>query len=122
MSKAERLLSYSLLSLITSKPIASVPAPGMTDDEEEDDNNHLKDKTKGLLNSNGAWCWREDCSGKFFLLQKVIHLDFISYLECLKLTKAVQRTCETLQTVANLYDGHVRVFPYVHISILTSFI
>ncbi|KIM46899.1 hypothetical protein M413DRAFT_440467 [Hebeloma cylindrosporum] len=90
MSKAERLLSYSLLSLITSKPIASVPAPGITNDEEEDDSTHLKDKTKGLLNRSGAWCWRENCS------------------ECLKLTKAVQKTCETLQTVANLYDGHAR--------------
>lgn len=31
-------------------------------------------------------------------------------LECLKLSKAVQKTCETLQTVANLYDGHVGSF------------
>jgi sorting nexin-9/18/33 len=54
MSKAERLLSYSLLSLITSKSIASVPAPGITNDEEEEgDNTPLKDKTKGLLNNNG---------------------------------------------------------------------
>jgi hypothetical protein len=36
-------------------------------------------------------------------------LNVISYFtECLKLTKAVQKTADTLQTVANLYEGHVR--------------
>lgn len=64
MSKAERLLSYSLLSLITSKPIASVPAPGIGNEEEEGDNALPNDKQKGLLNSDGAWCWRESCSGE----------------------------------------------------------
>ncbi|KAF8960308.1 hypothetical protein BDZ97DRAFT_1665982 [Flammula alnicola] len=95
MSKAERLLSYSLLSLITSKPIASAPAPGITSEEEGEDtpkhsNEKGADKKKGLMNKDGAWCWREGCA------------------DCLKLTKAVQKTCETLQTVANLYDGHAR--------------
>ncbi|KDR80060.1 hypothetical protein GALMADRAFT_62609 [Galerina marginata CBS 339.88] len=89
MSKAERLLSYSLLSLITSKPMTSSSAPGTTSDE-EGENGKSDEKKKGLLNNDGAWCWREGCS------------------ECLKLTKAVQKTCETLQTVANLYDGHAR--------------
>ena len=28
--------------------------------------------------------------------------------ECLKLTKALKKTADTLQTVANLYEGHVR--------------
>jgi hypothetical protein len=28
-------------------------------------------------------------------------------LECLKLTNAMQKTCETLQNVADLYDDHV---------------
>ncbi|KAF8174106.1 hypothetical protein BJ912DRAFT_1024773 [Pholiota molesta] len=94
MSKAERLLSYSLLSLITSTPIASDPAPGTTSEEEGETPSHsaekAEDKKKGLVNKDGAWCWRENCS------------------ECLKLTKAAQKTCETLQTVANLYDGHAR--------------
>ncbi|KAF9568707.1 hypothetical protein CPC08DRAFT_679040 [Agrocybe pediades] len=89
MSKAERLLSYSFLSLITSKSTTSPSAPGTTSDEEGDEG-HINDKQKGLMNSDGAWCWRENC------------------VECLKLTKAVQKTCETLQTVANLYDGHAR--------------
>ncbi|KAH9478454.1 Sorting nexin-33 [Psilocybe cubensis] len=95
MSKAERLLSYSLLSLITSKPMAASSAPGTTRDE-EDASGHstttaaAAEKMKGLNNSDGAWCWRENCA------------------DCLKLTKAVQKTSETLQTVANLYDGHAR--------------
>jgi len=43
---------------------------------------------------------------KFSRLEDKV-IDFVFYLECLKLTKATQKTCETLQTVANLYDGHV---------------
>ena len=62
MSRAERLLSYSLLSLITSKPIASSHAPGTTSDEKGE---HSKDDERpiGLLNQDGAWCWREGCTG-----------------------------------------------------------
>ncbi len=35
MSKAERLLSYSLLSLITTKPIATLPNAGVVTREED---------------------------------------------------------------------------------------
>jgi len=101
MSKAERLLSFSLLSLITSTPLNSAPATG-TRVEDED----IGAQAKGLVNSDGAWCWREGCDGK------VLHISAEDgnsvTLECLSLTKAVQKTCETMQTVANLYDGHVR--------------
>ncbi|EMD35638.1 hypothetical protein CERSUDRAFT_157518 [Gelatoporia subvermispora B] len=85
MSHAERLLSYSLLSLITSKPLAAAPAPGISEEDEED-----ADKKRGHMNEDGAWCWREGCE------------------QCLKLTKALQKTSETLQTVADLYDDHAR--------------
>ncbi|KAJ7640857.1 hypothetical protein DFH06DRAFT_1052595 [Mycena polygramma] len=85
MSKAERLLSYSLLSLITSKPLASAPVTGASEEEED-----YNAKGKGLLNDDGAWCWREGCT------------------DCLKLTKAMQKTSETLQSVADLYDDHAR--------------
>ncbi|KAF8068907.1 hypothetical protein FPV67DRAFT_1490194 [Lyophyllum atratum] len=85
MSKAERLLAYSLLSLITSKPLASAPMTGVTEED-----NLYDVKSKGLLNDEGAWCWREGCQ------------------ECLKLTKAMQKTSETLQSVADLYDDHAR--------------
>ncbi|KAF7360444.1 Sorting nexin lst-4 [Mycena venus] len=85
MSKAERLLSYSLLSLITSKPLASAPVTGASEEEED-----YNAKGKGLLNEDGAWCWREGCQ------------------DCLKLTKAMQKTSDALQSVADLYDDHAR--------------
>ncbi|KAJ3790418.1 hypothetical protein GGU10DRAFT_170906 [Lentinula aff. detonsa] len=104
MSKAERLLSYSLLSLITSKSLAAttqsphIPGIAEEDEEEDDDDSssstnikpHLKYKGKGVMNEDGAWCWREGCQ------------------DCLILTKSLQRTAETLQSVADLYDDHAR--------------
>lgn len=86
MSKAERLLSYLLLSLITSRPLASASPNPETDEDEDED----KSKAKGHMNEDGAWCWRENCE------------------ECLRLTKALQKTSETLQNVADLYDDHAR--------------
>ncbi|PCH35113.1 hypothetical protein WOLCODRAFT_125460 [Wolfiporia cocos MD-104 SS10] len=87
MSKAERLLSYSLLSLITCKPLASA-SPSVGDDPEEEDGANAR--SSGHVNSDGAWCWREDCE------------------DCLRLSKAMQRTAETLQHVADIYDSHAR--------------
>ena len=67
MSRAERSLSYSLLSLITSKPLSS-PASG--DIQEEDGLVGEKgDKGKGTINKDGAWCWREGCTGEGFKLE-----------------------------------------------------
>ncbi|KAI0353964.1 PX-domain-containing protein [Trametes cingulata] len=85
MSKAERLLSYSLLSLITAKPLASAPTTGISEEDEEQ-----ASTSHGHVNEDGAWCWRENCES------------------CLKLTKAMQKTSETLQIVADLYDDHAR--------------
>jgi sorting nexin-9/18/33 len=64
MSRAERLLSYSLLSLITSKPLSSSTAS--EDNQEEDDSVGEKDddQRKGTTNKDGAWCWREGCTGE----------------------------------------------------------
>ncbi|KAI0066806.1 hypothetical protein BV25DRAFT_1819910 [Artomyces pyxidatus] len=102
MSKAERILSYSLLSLITSKPLVSSQngsiaireeEPEYDSDEESDSSSQdrlAEKKNKGYLNEEGAWCWRESCP------------------ECLRLTKALQKTSETLQSVADLYDDHAR--------------
>ncbi|KAJ3804056.1 hypothetical protein F5876DRAFT_83860 [Lentinula aff. lateritia] len=108
MSKAERLLSYSLISLITSKPLAATSQsphiPGIAEEDEDEDEasesnsppdslntkTHVKYKGKGLMNEDGAWCWREGCH------------------ECLSLSKSIQRTAETLQNVADLYDDHAR--------------
>ncbi|KAF7795635.1 hypothetical protein EIP86_006800 [Pleurotus ostreatoroseus] len=85
MSKAQRLLAYSMLSLITSKPLASAPTTGINEEDEEDASG-----TRGHMNEDGAWCWREGCD------------------DCLKLTKAMQKTSETFQTVADLYEDHAR--------------
>ncbi|KAK9766271.1 hypothetical protein K7432_004763 [Basidiobolus ranarum] len=41
------------------------------------------------VNEDGAWCWREDCK------------------ECLKLTKAIQMTTETMQTIADFHETYV---------------
>jgi len=62
MSRAEKLLSYSLLALITSKPLA---AASTTILEEEDEIPPLTDRGKGAMNKDGAWCWREGCTGEF---------------------------------------------------------
>lgn len=61
MSKAERLLSYAILSMITSRPLASAPTTGIGISEEEEQED--PDRKKGHMNSDGAWCWREDCEG-----------------------------------------------------------
>lgn len=72
MSKAERLLSYSLLSLISAKPIATMPSAGVNtleedlyfqSDREELDGSEEPKKAKGYVNEQGAWCWREGCEG-----------------------------------------------------------
>ncbi|KAG1823450.1 uncharacterized protein BJ212DRAFT_1262371 [Suillus subaureus] len=85
MSKAERLLSYSLLSLITSTPLSSAPLTGINKDAED-----TPPQRNGLLNEEGAWCWRESCQ------------------DCLRLTKAMQKTSDSLQIVADLYEDHAR--------------
>ncbi len=62
MSKYQRLFSYSLLSLITSTPLASAPQQpnGLTHEDEEEEEDTSR---KGLMNADGAWCWRENCEG-----------------------------------------------------------
>lgn len=108
MSRAERLLSYSLLALITSTPLAS--ASTTTPEEEEDEIPPLIDKGKGPMNADGAWCWREGCTGEF----ERWHNDMFQSLtkvgssDCLKLTKSMQKAADTLQSVADMYDDHAR--------------
>ena len=62
MSKYQRLFSYSLLSLITSTPLASAPQQpnGLVHEDEEEEEDTSR---KGLMNADGAWCWRENCEG-----------------------------------------------------------
>lgn len=63
MSRSQRLLSYSLLSLITAKPLAAAPAAGISEEDEEADEPNPHHKTRGQTNEDGAWCWREGCEG-----------------------------------------------------------
>lgn len=76
MSNAERLLSYSLLSLITSTPLSSAISIPEEEEEEEEEEDNLGSRDsrsskkrkscrqkKGLLDADGAWCWRDDCAG-----------------------------------------------------------
>ena len=122
MSKAERLLSYSLLSLITTKPIATLPNAGVMTREEDaysqsdleevvtDEEDKPVKKSKGCVNEQGAWCWREGCEGSF--LKNICSYTFHNHRAvCLKLTRALQKTSETLQSVADLYDDHARTIP-----------
>lgn len=61
MSKGQRLLAYSLLSLITSQPLAS---SALRVGAEEDEADEVDDrKVKGHMNADRAWCWREHCDG-----------------------------------------------------------
>jgi hypothetical protein len=85
--------------LITSTPLSSAP----------EDVEDTPPQRNGLLNEEGAWCWREDCQGA--------HMNHWSswltetwFEDCLKLTKAMQKTSDSLQIVADLYDDHVCVW------------
>lgn len=92
MSKAERLLAYSLLSLITSKPLASAPMTGVNEEDEQ-----YNIKGKGLLNEDGAWCWREDCQGAYF---GISFQNFLcSWLRLFRLLEA--------------YEGNAKDFGYI---------
>ncbi|KAG8974512.1 hypothetical protein FRB90_009757, partial [Tulasnella sp. 427] len=100
MSIATRALSYSLLSLITSTPAESStlsptsPTVSYPWETGSDDGNNDGSKRKGLMNDEGAWCWRDECE------------------DCLRRTKAYQRTAETLQHIADAYDDHARRTQY----------
>jgi hypothetical protein len=72
MSNVQRLFSYGLLSLITSTPIAGgSPTPGLQEDDEDDGEDHTR---KGLMNDEGAWCWREECEGMACCSLEVVQL------------------------------------------------
>lgn len=63
MSRAQRLLSYSLLSLITSQPLAAAPTTGISEEDEDEEGSTARNQIKGQVNEQGAWCWREECEG-----------------------------------------------------------
>lgn len=65
MSNMQRLLSYGILSLITSTPIAGGPTPGLGTNEEEEQSGRTR---QGVMNDEGAWCWREECESSSILI------------------------------------------------------
>lgn len=106
MSRAERLLSYSFLSLITSRSFASASTAIV--EEEEDEILSSTDKGKGTMNSDGAWCWREGCIGELKGCISGRLWSLMNPLDCLKLTKSMQKAADALQSVADVYDDHAR--------------
>jgi sorting nexin-9/18/33 len=66
MARMERGLGYAILGMITSG--ISDPNTVEEEDEEDDSGGHKTNKkpdcSKGIVNSSGAWCWREDCKGR----------------------------------------------------------
>jgi sorting nexin-9/18/33 len=108
MSKAEKSLAFALLGLLTSKPLASAPLTGITEEEEdtEEPTSSTPVVQKGLMNEEGAWCWRDNCEGKRSARMSYYSAD--QGLECLRLTKAMQKTAETLYTLGDVYDDHAR--------------
>lgn len=65
------------------------PPPSEDAEDDEDGDASLPHGRKGLINSDGAWCWREGCE------------------ECLRLTRAIQGAAEALEEVSGLEEKHV---------------
>jgi sorting nexin-9/18/33 len=109
MAGMERELGYAILGMITS----GISDPNTVEEEDEEDDsggqkmNKKLDHSKGIVNSSGAWCWREDSKGKFYS-SIPIPTCLIDFPECLHLTRGLQKFSNTLQSVADLYDDHVR--------------
>ena len=118
MANAERSLGYEILGLLNGR-LGS--GSGLNADEEEEEeeeewegspsrspNRRMRRREKqrkGIQNTEGAWCWREECSGKLSFV--LIDDQTENFVDCLRLTKCMQKTAETLQGVADLYENHV---------------
>lgn len=76
MSKAQRLLAYTLLSLITSTPLSESANSSIPEEDEEE---HDRSKSRGHMNSEGAWCWREGCTGTYL---SILHEHLAEHLHC----------------------------------------
>jgi hypothetical protein len=59
VSRAERELAYSLLSLVTAHPLRA--APELDDGQPDTARRHHEPR---LVNDDGAWCWRDHCDGQ----------------------------------------------------------
>lgn len=67
MARADRKLSHDLLSLISPKHAGTSVNDDSDDENSEVDKRELEHTQRnGLSNSEGAWCWKEDCAGKIY--------------------------------------------------------
>ena len=73
MSKSQRLLAYTLLSLITSTPMNETSTTSIPEDDDEDEGGECGRKQPiGHMNSDGAWCWREGCVGGLLFIFPIL--------------------------------------------------
>ncbi|EKM76773.1 hypothetical protein AGABI1DRAFT_78208 [Agaricus bisporus var. burnettii JB137-S8] len=86
IARTERGFGYALLGMIT-RPQED---RGLQRDEEEDESERNDYSGRGVVNKDGAWCWRENCK------------------ECVNLTKGLKKFSEALHFIADLYDDHAR--------------
>ncbi|KAJ3561821.1 hypothetical protein NP233_g9963 [Leucocoprinus birnbaumii] len=112
MAKLERGLGYAILGMITAPHSEDHgEANGFTSDDEDamgasKGKGKESEQIRGVVNSSGAWCWREDCKGgEIDSLYLTLNTQIV---ECLHLTRGLQKLSDTLQSVADLYDDHAR--------------
>lgn len=82
-----------MLSLITSTPLAGAPQQpnGLMHEEEEEEEDTSR---KGLMNADGAWCWRENCEGMFHAAVFGMAVGDDDRGTCCRLLKADQGTAK----------------------------
>lgn len=105
IARTERGFGYALLGMIT-RPRED---RGLQRDEEEDESERNDYSGRGVVNKDGAWCWRENCKGTYMPLSSSIKQGKISLhnSECVNLTKGFKKFSEALHFIADLYDDHV---------------
>ncbi|KAF9072226.1 hypothetical protein BDP27DRAFT_1418148 [Rhodocollybia butyracea] len=99
MSKAEHLLSYSLISLITSKPLASSGQSPHIRGTMEDERGRGRSFTDGIRLWLIEWAEIEAQIQGEGMYER-------------RRSMALQKTAETLQVVADLYDDHTTPHPH----------
>lgn len=77
MARVERGLGYAILGMITSPFVAGGYQNHIIFeecDEDEDAEEEMRRGCGGVVNKDGAWCWRDDCQG----IQPPVLLTFFS--------------------------------------------
>lgn len=75
MARAERGLGYALLGMITRPRSNGGDIREEDEDEcEEGEERSRKDRCEGVVNKDGAWCWREDCQGLSHITSRLVSM------------------------------------------------